>query len=441
MPPDARRSLRIYNVFFPLVFLAMLPGFLLRMARRGGFREKFAQRLARFSPADRARLASREWFWIHSISVGETFVALKLARALHALDPQLGIVISVTTSTGFAEARKAAADWLEVIYNPLDFAPIARRTLRLLRPRQLVFIEAVWPNLLAQAAQQRIPTAFIPRVSPRSERRFRRFRALTGPIFRLIDRICVAEPADIDRWESLGAARERVTCTGSIKLDQSGAAPAREAEFRALIAPLGVDAQTPIVVAGSTWAPEEKMLADLLPALRREVPGLFLILVPRHVERTGEILAQLAPSGLHIVRRSHLPEPLPMRADILLVDATGELRDWYALASVVFVGKSMPGVSETGGQNPGEPAMLAKPLVFGPHMENFASLSASLFAAGAAVAAGSESELQHALLRLLAAPARNDRARDLLLPHAGAAGRTAALLHSPPTPGGEAGNV
>lgn len=432
LPSDARRSLFIYNLFFPLVFLAMLPGFLLRMFRRGGFREKFGQRLGRYDANDLARLKAREWIWIHSISVGETFVALKLARAMQVLNPDIGVLLSVTTSTGFAEARKAAGERFEVIYNPIDFAPITRRALESLRPRKLVFIEAVWPNLLAQAVQRGIPTAFIPRVSPRSERRFRRFRALTGPLFRLVDRICVGEPSDIDRWENLGAERAHITCTGSIKLDQAGAAPAREAEFRALLEPLGVGTQTRIIVAGSTWAPEEKILADLLPALRREIPDVFLIIVPRHVERSDDIVRQLAATGLRVVRRRSLPEPQPQQVDILLVDVTGELRDWYTCATAVFIGKSMPGVSEVGGQNPGEPAMLGKPIIFGPHMENFASVVAQFLEVDGANRVHTPAELEEILGEILTSPPphleRAGRLRRLLAAHIGAAERTASCL-------------
>src|ERR1700759_1920131 len=112
LPPDARRSLLIYNLFFPLVFLALFPGYLLRMLRRGGYREKFGQRLGRYSAENRARLVSREWIWVHSISGDETPLALKLARQIHALDPASNIVLSVTTSTGFAVAQPAACEWL-----------------------------------------------------------------------------------------------------------------------------------------------------------------------------------------------------------------------------------------------------------------------------------------------------------------------------------------
>jgi 3-deoxy-D-manno-octulosonic-acid transferase len=445
LPGGARFALVIYNLFFPLVFLALLPGYLLRMMRRGGYSEKFGQRFGRYSDADRERFASRRWLWVHSISVGETFIALKLARSLHERDPSLGVLLSTTTSTGFAEARKAAAsigDWLEPIYNPLDAPWIVRRALEVLRPRQLILIEGeAWPNLVSQCRARSIPISLVDaRLSPRSERRFRRFRAFSGPIFRLLDRICVPDPADVARWQACGAIPAQLVATGSIKFDNPAITTSREAEFRALLAPLGVKPDDPIIVAGSTWAPEEKLLASLLTRLQSQFPGLFLIVVPRHIERTDTILRDLAPlasSGLRIARRSLLPSPTSERADILLVDATGELRDWYALATVVFVGKTMPGISEVGGQNPAEPAVLGKPIVVGPHTGNFATLMAHLRRSEAIVEVPDAESLEAALVRLLQDPSHRNRlaqsAREALEIHAGATGRTAALLL--PTPG------
>src|SRR5262249_30786863 len=120
LPADARRSLRLYNLFFPLFFIALLPSYLLRMFRRGGFRERFAQRFGRYSTEEKQRFASGTWLWLHSISVGETMLALKLARQIRAQNPTMNIALSVTTSTGFAVAREAACEWIKVIYNPLD---------------------------------------------------------------------------------------------------------------------------------------------------------------------------------------------------------------------------------------------------------------------------------------------------------------------------------
>jgi 3-deoxy-D-manno-octulosonic-acid transferase len=434
IPSDAARSLSVYNLLFPLVFFALLPSVLTRMFRRGGFRAKFGQRLGRFTAADRARFQGRVWIWIHSISVGETFVALKLARSFHEHDSRLGIALSTTTTTGFAEAEKFANDWLVPIYNPIDSKRIVRRALDVIRPQQLLLIEGeVWPNLVTECRKRSIPVSLVnARLSPRSEERFRRYTSWTGPIFRLLDHISVPEPEDIERWQALGANRERIVCTGSIKFDNPSASSSREIEFRDLITQIGVRSDTPIIVAGSTWAPEEKILAQMLPNLRKLASDCFLILVPRHVERSTELHHELTALGLTVVRRSHISRTSP-RADILLVDTTGELRDWYALATAVFVGKSLPGVAEVGGQNPAEPAVLGKPIVFGPHMENFTALVAQLLREPTSAVQVPNSEILLLVLQqLLTDPSRREelgqRAQSAVSAHSGATQRTVALL-------------
>ena len=417
MPPDARRALFIYNLFFPLVFLALLPGFLVRMWRRGGARAHFGQRLGfhRAHPPGAV--------WIHSISVGETMLALKLARAWHGADPAARVLLSVTTTTGFALALENASVWLAPIYNPVDFLPVVRRTLSLLQPARIVLIEGeAWPNLLAESQRRGVPVALAnARLSPRSERRFRKFRAWTGPIFRLLDQVLVPEPADIARWESLGVPAEKLHCTGSIKFDQPAGGATRVEEFRRLLPP------GPALVAGSTFPGEEILLARMLPSLRAAMPDLLLILTPRHVERVPALLKELAGTGLRIVRRTELPASDGF--DLLLVDTTGELRDWYALAAVVFVGKSVTG---HGGQNPVEPALLGKPVLFGPHMENFASVVEHLLAAGGAVQVPDAAALQAEIARLLADPAAcralAGAARTALSEHQGATARAVTLL-------------
>jgi len=442
LPRDARRALFVYNLCFPLVFLGLLPGFLTRMFRRGNYRDGFGQRLARYSAETRARFAQSGSVWIHSISVGETLVALKLARVWHEHDPALRVVLSVTTTTGFALAQHSAADWLVVIYNPIDFPRIVRRALEVLRPREIVLIEGeAWPNLVAQAHDRNIPISLVDaRLSPRSEQRFRRFRAWTGPIFRLLNAIAVASPPDVERWRGLGISRAQLHVTGSIKFDH--AAPSgvsRADEFRELIRALRIPDDAPILVGGSTFPGEEKALAELLPALRTAHPGAFLIIVPRHIERVPQILRDLSPLTLRVALRSRLPDA-PSPPDLLLVDTTGELRDWYALATVVFVGKSL---TATGGQNPVEPAVLAKTIIFGPHMDNFRGMVEHLLANSAALQVADVGELRTAVLDVLASSERRTqlgtRARAVVAVHEGSTERTVALLRAAatnwPTPG------
>jgi 3-deoxy-D-manno-octulosonic-acid transferase len=248
----------------------------------------------------------------------------------------------------------------------------------------------------------------------------------------------VTDAADTALWQALGVEVTRIHHTGSIKFDEPPSnASSRIEEFRALLLQIGVAAETPILLGGSTWAPEEKTLAEILRMARASHPNLFLILVPRHVERTTDILRDLAPLGLRVIRRSELT-PLPIsdessskspRCDILLVDTTGELRDWYELATVVFIGKSL---ETLGGQNPAEPAALGKPVVTGPHMENFAGVMQLLISHEAVVQVPDTATLRQELLALLAAAPRRvelgARAREALRLHHGATARVAFLL-------------
>lgn len=428
-----RLILLFYNLCFPVALLLLLPGYLLRMVRRGNYRNKFGQRFARYSEDVRARLcASDRNTWIHAVSVGEVLIALKLIDRMRQADPALRVVLSTTTSTGFALANGSARDWLEVIYSPLDAGFIVRRALDLIRPRRLILVEAeVWPNLVAAARRRNIPVSLVnARLSPRSERRFKRFRALTGPVFRMLSRICVQEPGDIARWQSLGVPVERLHYTGSIKFDHADRTGAvRDAEFASMLRGLGVAADAPVLLAGSTFEGEELLLAEIHRELRAEFPGLFLVLVPRHVERTPGILEALRPLGLKIALRTELGSGAVREADILIVNTTGELRDWYYQGTVVFIGKSL---CATGGQNPVEAVVAGKPVLFGPHMENFEAIVQLLLAREAAIEVPDATELRLQIERLLrdrrARESMSLRAQDVLTPHRGATERTVRII-------------
>src|SRR6266436_1813512 len=252
----------IYNLFWPIGLLFFLPGYFMKMVRRGGYGEKFGQRLGIYDCELRVRLSKQKSTWLHAVSVGEVNVALKLAKALQALEPDLHCVLTTTTTTGFALANKNAPARIEVIYTPLDYWPIMRRAFAVIRPTRIVLVEAeVWPNLVAFAHECRIPTILVnARLSPRSERRFRRFRFFVAPTFRLLDLVCTQEPDDVDRWVAIGVARNRIRAVGSIKYDPDGRDQGLEAQENAQITSVGdADRQRPVLFGGSTHRGEEEI--------------------------------------------------------------------------------------------------------------------------------------------------------------------------------------
>ena len=370
----------IYNLLFPVALIFFLPGYVVKMLRRGNYRNKFGQRLGFYDQQTRAKLARGRRTWLHAVSVGEVMIALKLATKMQERQPSLRVALTTTTTTGFALASREAPDWIEVLYTPLDFWPIMRRAFALIRPIRIVLVEAeVWPNLTAIAHRQNIPLALVnARLSPRSEGRFRAFNFLVRPYFQKLDLICVPEQEDVARWKSLGADPARIHPVGSIKFDPEDVGPRPEMP-RAVLDSFGIGPERPVLLAGSTHAGEEEILAKSFQQLRREFPALFLIIAPRHVERTREIADQLRALGMSAVRRSETGAAAP---DCLLIDTTGELRDWYSIATIVFIGKSL---TARGGQNPVEAIVADRPVIFGPHMENFAILARTLVAAGGAL--------------------------------------------------------
>ena len=420
-----------YNLLFPLVLLAMLPAFILRMVRRGQYRHKFWQRFAIYSPGVRAKIADTGRLWIHAVSVGEVNIALKLIHEFRAAEPDASFVLSTTTSTGFKLAATRKTSWLEPIYNPLDFLPIARRAVRLIRPRLLILIEAeVWPNIVCEAS--RIGARAIlanTRLSHRSEKRFRLARAITAPIFNQLDTLCLQEEADRPRWLALGIEPEKLRVTGSIKFDDAANAPRPARDFRPVLDSLGIPPEAPVLLGGSTFPGEEKILAETLCSLRRKFPNLFLVLVPRHQERGESVARELASLGFTVARRSR-PDGT-QRPDILLVDTTGELASWYLLATAVFIGKSL---CARGGQNPAEAITARAPVVFGPDMQNFETLAETLLRENAAIQIHDPASLENALARLLDSPALREsmvqRAAKSLLAHRGATRRTIDILRA-----------
>jgi 3-deoxy-D-manno-octulosonic-acid transferase len=401
-------SLTLYNLALPFGLVWMLPSAIVKMRRRNGRWRDLAQRVGCFDKATQNAinaLPQRDRLWVHAVSVGEVGVAKKLITRLLKTQPDLGIVLSTTTPTGHALATELAAQHsgrVVAIFSPVDLPGIGRLLFERIHPTQLVLVEAeVWPNLTAAAERLGIPVSLVnARLSPRSERRYRKFRWLVEPVFRMLKQILVQEEGDVARWESFGVERDRIHLTGSIKYDPEGAAvpAAKIDELRAVLTQTGISASQPILLAASTHAGEEIEFARVFQRLRETIRNLALLIVPRHVERRAEITAALNSIGIAPALRSDSASRVDSTAPVFIIDTTGELAAWQHLATLVVVGKSF--LAE-GGQNPAEAALAQKPVLFGPHMENFTPLVELLLKKKGAQQVENFDELTSACLSLL----------------------------------------
>ena len=418
-----RFVLGLYRLLLPVFFLIMLPGWIVRMGRRGGFGSGLRERFSIYSRPEEEEPCGE--VHVHSVSVGETLLALKLIRAWRAKVPGKRFVLATGTATGHAVAVEAALEGVRVTYAPVDFPICVNRYLDRFEPSQLVLVEGeAWPHLLLACRKRGIPVRLVnARLSPRSERRYAKVASLVRPVFGMLDAVAAQEARDAARWEALGVAPERITVTGSAKFDPGVAVmPTRRAEFAAMLESFGKNRR--VILAASTHGGEEAWIGNAI----RRTRALYAV-VPRHAERRAEVRAALDAEDFEVVQRSAFHPPADPARACLMIDSTGELRDWSAHADLVVIGKSILG---TGGQNPAEAILARKPLLFGPHMENFEPLATSLVAAGGALKFDRAETLGRLASELLDDPARCERmcdaASSILAHHAGATQRMIDLL-------------
>jgi 3-deoxy-D-manno-octulosonic-acid transferase len=423
-----------YNILFVIFFWLSAPYYVWKMWRRGNWRAGLGERFGRYSPEFKAALAGGPVLWLHAVSVGEAGVCLQLLEELEPRLPGWRFAVSTTTSTGMGELQRRLPARMARFYYPANLSGVVRRALDTIQPRALILVESeLWPNLLWQVQDRGTPVFLVnARVSDRSFRGYRRFGFLFRPIFAKFRGVGYQSVGDIERLAQLGFPAAGVRVTGNLKFDAAKPEERAGLDARGLLRQIGVPDNARLLVAGSTHAGEEAVLAEMLPRLRGRFADLFLILVPRHFERAEAVGRELEARGVKFIRRSDITPGtrLPSgQAQCLLVNSTGELKFFYEEATVVFVGKSL---TAKGGQNPIEPAALGKAMVFGPNMQNFASVARSFLAGQGAMQVQTAGELEQALGELLADESLRARlggkAREVYQNHLGATRRTVEMI-------------
>jgi len=417
----------LYTLAYTGALLAAGPFYLLRGRSEGKYLWNLAERLGRTRPDLGGKSGDR--VWVHALSLGEVISAEQLARRLGVEGRQ--VCLSATTKSGFEAAKTGPGSSRPLICFPLDWPPAVNRVLQAVRPDLFVLVETdIWPNFLAGLTSRRIPAVLVnARLSPRSLAGYRTVKTWWRRVLNLFYRIGCQTVLDRDRFLSLGLDPNRLVITGNLKYDlpqPPAGPPVRAALLAETDLPDGL-----WLVGGSTHAGEEEVLLDLFMELRKHQPGLRLLLAPRDRRRFESVWRMILERGLPAARRSG-PHPGP-DLQVFLLDTQGELARFYELADLVFVGKSLPGPGEGGGHNLLEPAVRAKPVLFGPRMHNFPEMAALMVEAGGGRRVSGPAELKAAIVELLADPARRTamgrRAAETFQAHRGALDRTMTLIH------------
>ncbi len=426
----------IVDCCYLLALCAVAPLLAYRALRTGKYRHGWAQRrgYAPVLPPVRRRV------WFHAVSVGEVNAVRGLIAQWRRRSPETEFVVSCTTDTGLARAKSLFPD-LVVFRYPLDLSRWVRRALDRVKPTMVVLVELeVWYQFATLAAGRGIPLVVINgRLSATSLRRFGRVRGLIRPMFAALEWVGAQDEVYAERFRQVGVAPDRVTVTGSLKWDTADLTDTIAGADELAVA-LGIDRRGRLWVCGSTGPGEEQAVLEAYGRLLAGHPDLQLAIVPRKPERFDEVAGYIRAAGYACVRRSEhrdagRPAPAAGRR-VILGDTIGELRAFYSLATVVFVGRSL---AKMGGSDMMEVAALRRPIVVGPHTDNFADTTIQLRQAGglrevqtdldAPDVAGRLAEAVDTLLRdPVAAGRMAENARAVVQANRGATGRTLTRL-------------
>ena len=366
--------------------------------------------------------------WIHAVSVGEVGAAMPIIKALYEILPDCSILVSSSTFHGLNQAKKKAGGRFPAVYPPIDFIGSVKKALRRTRPHALVLLETeIWPNWISAAHNMGIKTIMANgRISRRSVKSYMRLRPFFRPVLQKIDLFSMTGKGDARRISMMGARPDRLVVNGNAKFDQIKTEPELKAEISALLPGLA----TPVFVAGSTRSGEEEIILEVFKAIRNVFREAVLILAPRHVERAENIKKLILKKNLTCQTLSHVHDnKKPLAAPVLLVDKMGFLFELYSLAHVVFCGGSLVPL---GGQNVLEPTAWGKPVLFGPHMDDFKEAKELLLNTRGAVEVKDGYDLTQKALWLFNNPEKaklmGQKGKKALMAHKGAAKKHALAI-------------
>ncbi len=393
----------VIDCIYLLAAAAIGPVVLYRAIRHKRYRTGWAQR---FGKITRKRPAEK-CIWIHAVSVGEVNATKTIVKELQHRFPNFEIVISTITDTGFARANALYGTDLQVFYFPLDFSWIMHRAFRQIRPAICLLMELeVWPNLVQTAERLNIPVVIVNgRVSDNSFAKYKMIKPIAKNIFRKINLILAQTEQYAQRFAEIGCPAEKIIVTGSLKYDTAQITEKVEGADE-LAAQLFGKIENPLWVAGGTGPGEEKIILDTYLKLKKQFSDLRLVIVPRKPERFDEVAQLIEQSGLSVTRYSLIKQLSIINHQssidsVILGDTMGDLRKFYSLASMIFVGRSLVPM---GGSDMMEAAALGKCTIFGPYAFNFKQTVDALLEGGGAIMVKDEQDLLQTMQKCLVEP-------------------------------------
>ena len=393
----------LYNILGILVFLILiLPFYIYRLFTEDGFSIRFRQSLGLIRREEIADVMDTDCIWIHGASVGEIVATSPIVKEIKRIMPERKVLVSAFTVAGYNMAKQIIPEADGYVYFPLDLPWVAESVVRRVHPGIFMPVETeLWPNFLKAIRERNIPVMMVNgRISERSVRTYRYLFSIWRDMLRTVSRFCMQSSIDANYITHLGADPKKIFVTGNTKFDQTYAevTPEDLSAYKTELG-LGEDAY-PVIVAGSTHAPEEDIVLTAFSRLRKQYPKARLVIAPRRIERVDEIRRLTGKFGYGNGLRSKLKKSNGPRPEypVVLIDTIGELGRIYAVGDIVYVGGSLK--KGYGGHNVLEPAAHAKPILVGPDMLSFKDSYSLLTKAGACLTVYNANDLAKAFLEI-----------------------------------------
>ena len=420
----------LYNLAAILVVILIIPVFMIRSIRERGFVERIKQSFGFFPKGALDPVAKKNCIWVHAASVGEIVATSPLIKEFRREFPKSPILVSVVTTSGYEMANRIIKDADSIIYFPLDLPFVSAHVFRKIFPRVFLNVETeLWPNFLKAARENHVPVMMVNgRISEKSVKRYKYMFSILNDMIATVKLFAMASPVDAGYVKQLGAPEELVTVTGNTKFDQTYT-DVTDAQRAKILSDMGLTGAKEIFLAGSTHRGEENFVLKAFKAIRENHPQARLVIAPRELLRTREVVALCKAAGFTVGTRTELQKRPPANEDIIILDTIGELGQVYSVGDVIYVGGSL--ISH-GGHNILEPAAHGKAIIVGHHMENFKDLHALFKNRNACITVNSSDELSAQVKKLFDEPKERKRLEEetikIVHENRGASRKSAILL-------------
>ncbi len=420
----------LYNLAAILVVFIIIPVFAIRSIREKGFVERIKQSLGYFPDGALDPVAKKNCIWVHAASVGEIVATSPLIKEFRREFPKSPILVSVVTTSGYEMANRIIKDADSIIYFPLDLPFVAASVIRRIHPRIFLNVETeLWPNFLRNCRQLHIPVMMVNgRISEKSVRRYKYMFSILTDMIGTVKFFAMQSPIDANYIKQLGAPENLVTVTGNTKFDQTYTDVTPE-EREKILTDMGLKDAEGIFLAGSTHRGEEDYVLQAFKAVREKHKKAKLVIAPRELLRTREVISICSRAGFKVGTRTELQKRPPANEDVIILDTIGELGQVYSIGDVIYVGGSLV---THGGHNILEPAAHGKAIIVGHHMENFKDTHALFTNRNACITVNNVEELVEQTKKLFDDAERRKQLETetlkIVLENRGAARKSAILL-------------